>query len=106
MLDFLGEKGWFAGGSGALWWVGEECWFAGGSDALWRVGEEGWSSECWTTMGKSMSIAGKISCSRGEDCIWDGWQNGKTLTWKVTSRLVKIMSAFISHNLYPFLLRG
>jgi len=49
--------------------VGEEGWSAGGSGALWQVGEDGRSSECWTTMGKSMSITSKISCNGGEDCV-------------------------------------
>jgi len=49
--------------------VGEEGWSAGGSGALWQVGEDGESSECWTTMGKSMSITGKLSCSGCEDCV-------------------------------------
>jgi len=53
-------------------------------------------------VGKSMSIVGKIPCNGGEDCIWDCWQNGKTLSWKMTSRLVKKLSASISNNLYVF----
>jgi len=67
-----------------------------------RVGEEGWLSECWTRVGKSMSIASKIHCNGGKDFIWDCWQNGKTLSWKVTSQLVKKVHASISNNLYPF----
>ena len=31
-------------------------------------------------MGKSMSIVDKIPCDGGEDCVCDGWQNGKTLS--------------------------
>ena len=86
--------------------VGEEGWSVGGSGALWRVGEDGGSSECWIGVGKSMSIAGKISCNGGENCVQDCWQNGKTLSWRVTSRLVKKVFALISNNLYPFLLWG
>ena len=99
-LWWVGEEGWFDGGSGALWRVGEKGWFDGGSSALWRVGEEGWSSECWTRVGKSMSIVGKIPCNGGENCVWDCWQNGKILSWKMTSWLVKKVFAYISNNLY------
>ena len=105
-LPGVGEEGWSAGGSGALWQVGEEGWFAEGLGALWQVGEDGGSSECWTGVGKSMSIADKIPCNGGKDCGWDCWQNEKTLSWKMTSRPVKKMPASISNNLYPFLLRG
>ena len=86
--------------------MGEEGWSTRVSGALWRVKEDGGSSECWTGVGKSMLIVGKISCDEGEDCVWDYWQNGKTLSWKVTSRLVKNVPTSISNNLYPFLLRG
>jgi len=55
-------------------------------------------------VGKSMSITGKISCNGGENCVRDCWQNEKTLSWEVTSRLVKKVSASISNNLYPFVL--
>ena len=99
----VGEKGWFDGGSCVLWRVGEEGWFHGGSGSLWWVREEGWSSVCWTRVGKSMSIVGKIPCNEGEDCVCDCWQNGKTLSWKMTSRLVKKVSASI---LYAFWLWG
>ena len=61
------EEGWFDGGSSAFWRVGEEVWFDGGSGVLWWVGEEGWSSECWTGVGKSMSIVDKIPWNGGED---------------------------------------
>ena len=44
------------------------------------VEEDGGSSECWTRVGKSMSIAGRIFCDEGEDCVQDCWQNGKTLS--------------------------
>ena len=61
--------------------VGEEGWSVGGSGCIvTRVGEDGGSSECRTGVGKSMSIAGKICCNEGEDCIRDYWQNGKTLS--------------------------
>jgi len=86
--------------------MGEEGWFAGGSGVLWRVREDDGSSECWTGVGKSMSIAGKVSCNGGEDCVRDCCQNGKTLSWKVTSWLVKKVFASISNNLYLFLLWG
>ena len=61
-------------------------------------------SEC-TICDKARHItvdAGKISCNGGEDCIWDCWQKGKTLSWKVTSRLVKQVPACISNNVYVF----
>ena len=51
-------------------------------------------------MGKSMSIVGKIPCNGGEDCVCDCWQNEKTLSQKMTSRLVKKVFASISNNLY------
>ena len=53
-------------------------------------------------MGKSMLIVGKIPCNGGEDYVCDCWQNGKTLSWKMTSRLVKKVPASISNNLYVF----
>ena len=102
----VGEEGWFDGGSGALWRVREEGWFDGGSGALWWVEEEGWSGECWTEVGKSMLIVGKIPYNGGADCVWDCWHNEKTLSWKMTSRLVKKVSVSISNNLYAFWLRG
>jgi len=48
-----------------------------------------------TRVGKSMSIVGKIPCNGGEDCVCDCWQNGKTLSWKMTFRLVKKVPASI-----------
>ena len=54
-------------------------------------------------MGKSMSIVGKIHCNGGDDCACDCWQNEKTFSCKMTSRLVKKVSASISNNLYVFL---
>ena len=81
--------------------VGEEGWSAGGS-----LGKDGGSRECWTGVGKSMSMAGKIYGNGCEDCVWECWQNGKTLSWKVTSRLVKKVPASISNNLYAFWLWG
>jgi len=53
-----------------------------------------------------MSIVDKIPCNRGEDCVWDCWQNGKTPSWNMTSRLVKKVQASLSNNLYAFWLRG
>jgi len=85
-----------------LYGVREEGWSTGGLCALWRVVEDGASSECWAGVGKSMSITGKISCNGGEDWVSNDWQNGKTLSWKVTSRLVKKVFASISNNLYLF----
>jgi len=49
-----------------------------------------------------MSMAGKIYCDGGEDCVWECWQNEKTLSWKVISQLVKKVYASISNNLYVF----
>jgi len=53
-------------------------------------------------VGKSMLIVDKIPCNGGKNCVYDYWQNGKTLSWKMTSRLVKKVHAFISNNLYAF----